>query len=94
MRTSVYTTSARVVVYVTKIGWMLAAFKDDENALTRVTASKTRCSWASRHHNNHGDNAAATQSSNTRARRCVCEDPINISQRYAYPTSPDNPARV
>ena len=50
---------------------MLAAFKDDENALTRLTASEITCSWASRHYNNYGDSAAATQIGTTRARRCV-----------------------
>ena len=73
---------------------MLAGCKDDENALTRVTASEQRCSWASRQGNNHSDSAAATQISTTRARRCVGEDLINMNQRYAYPTSPDNPAKI
>ena len=72
------TTSACVVVYVRTFGLMLAAFEDDENALTRVTASETTCSWASRHGHNHRDRAAATQISTTRACRCVGEDLINM----------------
>ena len=73
---------------------MLAAFQDDENALTRLTASRAACSWASRHYSNYSDSSAATQISTPRAPRCVGEDLINMSQRYAYPTSPDNPARI